>query len=136
MNYHRTDIKDTLDLYTSFGMWCEYTVYVEVSCVFMRASPWICKHHLGCGVNTLCMCVCVMCMYACITLDLYTLGCGVSTLCVCVSCACMRASLFEVCVFVCACVYVCDRYVRVHFQYWDLQLHVCMCEHPYICLYA
>ena len=47
----------TLDLYTPFGMWCEYTV-----------------------------CVCVRCMYACITLDLYTpfgMWCEY-TVCVCV----------------------------------------------------
>ena len=235
----------TLDLYTPSGMWCEYCVHVYrchvhvcvhhpgslhtiwnvvwvlcacvyVSCACMCASPWISTHRLECGVSTVCMCIGVMCMYVCITLDLYTpfgMWCEycvhvyrchvhvcthhpgslhtiwnvVWVLCACVyvSCACMCITLdlytpfgvwcgycvrvcmchVHVCVHhpgslhtiwgvvwvLCACVYVScarmraspclgcvyfsvhvcmsDRYVYVYFEYWDLQLHICMCKY-------
>ena len=52
-NYHKTDIKDTLDLYTPFGMWCEYTVRV------CRCHVHVCVHHPVWDVCIcLCMCVC------------------------------------------------------------------------------
>ena len=60
----------TLTLYTPYGMWCKHTVRVCMSGACMRASHWISTHRMGCGVSTLCVCVCVRCVYAWISPDL------------------------------------------------------------------
>ena len=40
-NYHKTEIKETLDLYTPYGMWCKYTVRV------CMCQVHVCVHHTG-----------------------------------------------------------------------------------------
>ena len=87
-NYHKTDIKDTLDLYTPFGMWCES------------------------------LCACVYCVRVCM--------CHVHV--------CVHHPVWDVCICLCMCVCLTDMYT--YFEYWDLQLHICMCKHVCVCLYA
>ena len=100
----------------------------------MRASPWISTHLSGCGVSTLCVCVGVMCMYVCITLDLYTpfgMWCE-DTVCVCVDAmwmyACITLDLYtpfgmwcEYTVCVCRChVHVCVHHPGSLHTVWDM----------------